>query len=161
MRFSTRFADCWRRFLLSPLRKRGDIQSRQIGIRFICRNFQNHLGPRSRSDRSRLEELLRLRSVIGQAIEHARQEKLIGNTLEAAVVLNSRLRRHGEETQEELEEFFIVSDLTIHQAKRSERFGDENGVQKMRALLAPSANRRRKQSASGFVRSLRERGELV
>ena len=34
-------------------------------------------------------ELLRLRGVIGQAIERARQEKLIGNALEAAVVLHS------------------------------------------------------------------------
>jgi len=28
--------------LLSPLKKRGDIQSRQIGIQFICTNFLNH-----------------------------------------------------------------------------------------------------------------------
>ncbi|PYL17565.1 MAG: isoleucine--tRNA ligase, partial [Verrucomicrobia bacterium] len=34
-------------------------------------------------------ELLKLRGVIGQAIERARQEKLIGNALEAAVVLHS------------------------------------------------------------------------
>src|SRR5207249_1838352 len=38
---------------------------------------------------AQVAELLRLRSVIGQAIERARQEKLIGNTLEARVVLNS------------------------------------------------------------------------
>jgi len=34
-------------------------------------------------------ELLKLRATIGQAIEKARQEKLIGNALEAAVVLRS------------------------------------------------------------------------
>ncbi len=38
---------------------------------------------------AQIAELLKLRGVIGQAIEHARQEKLIGNALEAAVVLFS------------------------------------------------------------------------
>jgi isoleucyl-tRNA synthetase len=61
--------------------------------------------------------LLRLRGVIGQAIESARQEKLIGNTLEAKVVLHSDSDVTTKVSQEELEEFFIVSDLTIQQAK--------------------------------------------
>src|SRR6185503_18458 len=34
-----------------------------------------------------VNELLKLRGVIGQAVEQARQEKLIGNALEAAVIL--------------------------------------------------------------------------
>src|SRR4029077_19068450 len=38
---------------------------------------------------AQVAELLRLRGVIAQAIERARQEKLIGNTLEARVVLHS------------------------------------------------------------------------
>ena len=38
---------------------------------------------------AQVAELLKLRGVIGQAIERARQEKLIGNALEAAVVLHS------------------------------------------------------------------------
>src|SRR5207247_4352561 len=63
-------------------------------------------------------ELLRLRGVIGQAIEHARQEKLIGNTLEACVVLNSDSDVTERIPKEELEEFFILSDLTIHQANQ-------------------------------------------
>ena len=58
-------------------------------------------------------ELLRLRGVIGQAIEHARQQKLIGNALEAAVVLNSNSDVTTKVSKEELEEFFILSDLTI------------------------------------------------
>ena len=62
-------------------------------------------------------ELLRLRALIGQAIEHARQEQLIGNTLEARVVLNSDSDVTKKIPKEELEEFFILSDLTIHQAK--------------------------------------------
>ena len=44
---------------------------------------------RGREAIDQVEELLRLRGIIGQAIEQARQEKLIGNTLEARVVLNS------------------------------------------------------------------------
>ncbi|MBO0694624.1 MAG: class I tRNA ligase family protein, partial [Verrucomicrobia bacterium] len=61
-------------------------------------------------------ELLRLRGVIGQAIEQARQQKLIGNALEAAVVLNSNSDVTAKISKEELEEFFILSDLTIRQA---------------------------------------------
>ncbi len=58
-------------------------------------------------------ELLRLRGVIGQAIEKARQEKLIGNALEAAVVLKTNVEAIRKISKEELEEFFILSDLKI------------------------------------------------
>jgi isoleucyl-tRNA synthetase len=68
---------------------------------------------------AQVRELLRLRSVIGQAVERARQEKLIGNTLEARVVLHSDSDVTKKITQEELEEFFIVSDLTIQPAKEA------------------------------------------
>ena len=61
----------------------------------------------------RIEELLKLRSVIGQAIEKARQEKLIGNALEAAVVLRCDERFATALPHEELEEFFILSDLKL------------------------------------------------
>ena len=66
-----------------------------------------------------VEELLRLRGIIGQAIEHARQEKVIGNALEARVVLNSDSDVTERIPKEELEEFFILSDLTIHRADRA------------------------------------------
>jgi isoleucyl-tRNA synthetase len=63
-----------------------------------------------------VDHLLKLRSVIGQAVERARQEKLIGNALEAAVTLTC-----DEATvaipKEELEEFFILSDLTLQPGK--------------------------------------------
>ena len=65
-----------------------------------------------------MADLLRLRGVIGQAIEKARQDKLIGNALEAAVVLRSNSNVTSELNKEELEEFFILSDLTIEQAKK-------------------------------------------
>ncbi len=68
---------------------------------------------------AQVAELLKLRGVIGQAIERARQEKLIGNALEAAVVLHSDSDATAKIDKEELEEFFIVSDLTIHQAKEA------------------------------------------
>jgi isoleucyl-tRNA synthetase len=64
-----------------------------------------------------VNELLKLRGAIGQAIERARQQKLIGNALEAAVVLKSNSQVTNRNTREELEEFFILSDLTIEQAK--------------------------------------------
>src|SRR5947207_9187261 len=66
-----------------------------------------------------IQELLRLRGVIGQAIERARQEKLIGNTLEARAVLHSDSDVTAKINKEELEEFFIVGDLTIQQAKKA------------------------------------------
>jgi isoleucyl-tRNA synthetase len=74
---------------------------------------------RGRKAIGQVEELLRLRGVIGQAVEHARQEKLIGNTLEARVVLNSDSDVTDKIPKEELEEFFILSDLTIHRADQA------------------------------------------
>jgi len=71
---------------------------------------------RGRKAIDQVEELLRLRGVIGQAIEQARREKLIGNTLEARVVLSSDSDVTDAIPKEELEEFFILSDLTIHRA---------------------------------------------
>ncbi len=68
---------------------------------------------------AQIAELLKLRGVIGQAIEHARQEKLIGNALEAAVVLHSDSDVTTKIDKEELEEFFILSDLTVHQGKEA------------------------------------------
>jgi len=63
-----------------------------------------------------ISELLKLRAIIGQAIERARQQKLIGNALEAAVVLYSNSDVTTKISKEELEEFFILSDLRIRQA---------------------------------------------
>jgi len=74
---------------------------------------------RGRKAIGQVDELLRLRGVIGQVIEHARQEKLIGNTLEARVILNSDSDVTDRIPKEELEEFFILSDLTIHRAKEA------------------------------------------
>jgi len=63
-----------------------------------------------------VDGLLKLRAVIGQAIERARQEKLIGNGLEAAVVLHCDERTIAGFSKEELEEFFILSDLQLRSA---------------------------------------------
>src|SRR5207302_1452352 len=68
---------------------------------------------------AQVAELLKLRGVIGQAIEKARQDKLIGNALEAAVVLHSNSDVTTKIQKEELEEFFILSDLTIQQGKEA------------------------------------------
>jgi isoleucyl-tRNA synthetase len=67
--------------------------------------------------RAEMEELLKLRGIIGQAVEKARQEKLIGNALEAAVILRCDDRFGTSLPREELEEFFILSDLQIVLAK--------------------------------------------
>ena len=67
--------------------------------------------------REQVEELLKLRGIIGQAVEKARQEKLIGNALEAAVVLHCDERFATAIPREELEEFFILSDLTLQPAQ--------------------------------------------
>jgi isoleucyl-tRNA synthetase len=72
---------------------------------------------RGREAIGQIDDLLRLRGIIGQAIEHARQEKVVGNTLEARVVLNSDSDVTDKIPKEELEEFFILSDLTIQRAK--------------------------------------------
>jgi len=74
---------------------------------------------RGREAIDQVEGLLRLRGIVGQAIEQARQEKLIGNTLEARVVLNSDSDVTEKITKEELEEFFILSDLTINLTKEA------------------------------------------
>jgi len=66
--------------------------------------------------REMVDEMLSLRGVIGQAIEKARQEKLIGNALEAAVVLRCGERFATSIPREELEEFFILSDLKLEPA---------------------------------------------
>src|SRR5256886_11704602 len=68
---------------------------------------------------AQIADLLKLRAVIGQAIERARQEKLIGNALEAAVVLHSDSDVTEKIDKAELEEFFILSDLTIRQANEA------------------------------------------
>ena len=75
---------------------------------------QEHL--RDQVVRQKVEDLLSLRGVIGQAIEKARQEKLIGNALEAAVVLRCEEGLVKSIPREELEEFFILSDLTLEPA---------------------------------------------
>ncbi|MFZ3375365.1 MAG: isoleucine--tRNA ligase [Chthoniobacterales bacterium] len=75
-------------------------------------------------------ELLKLRGVIGQAIEKARREKLIGNALEAAVVLNSNSDVTAKIDKEELEEFFILSDLTIQSAQEATASVTKTGYKK-------------------------------
>ncbi|MDB6173847.1 MAG: isoleucyl-tRNA synthetase [Chthoniobacteraceae bacterium] len=71
---------------------------------------------RDKTLEARVTELLELRGVIGQAVEQARKEKLIGNALEASVTLEVATPDLADALQPhaaELEEFFILSDLTI------------------------------------------------
>jgi isoleucyl-tRNA synthetase len=95
-------------------------------------HVQELLQPQDRHHEAsaQIAELLRLRGVIGQALERARQEKLIGNALEAAVVLHSDSDVTTKIDKEELEEFFILSDLTIHQAKEASASVTKTSFQK-------------------------------
>jgi isoleucyl-tRNA synthetase len=63
-----------------------------------------------------VEKLLALRGVIAQAVEPARQAKQIGNALEGAVTLalgDEALLASLRGSEAELEEIFILSDLTL------------------------------------------------
>jgi isoleucyl-tRNA synthetase len=65
---------------------------------------------------AQMEQLLKLRGIIAQAVEGARAEKLIGNALEGAVALqiaDETLFQQLQSREAELEELFILSDLTL------------------------------------------------
>jgi isoleucyl-tRNA synthetase len=88
---------------------------------YLGRGGSIHLQEFPAVDRARIDtdaetaasELLQLRSVIGQEVERARQAKLIGNALEARVVLRCHPSATADLSKEELEEFFILSDLQL------------------------------------------------
>jgi isoleucyl-tRNA synthetase len=79
---------------------------------------------------AQVNELLKLRALIGQAIEQARQDKLIGNSLEAAVVLKSSSDVTIKIDKEELLEFFIISDLVIEKASETSATVTKTSYQK-------------------------------
>jgi isoleucyl-tRNA synthetase len=64
----------------------------------------------------RFEQWLQLRAVVAQAVEPARQQKLIGNALEADIELeiaDDALLQSTEQVQGELEEVLILSQLRV------------------------------------------------
>ena len=88
-----------------------------------------------------IEKLLPLREKIGQAIEPARQAKQIGSSLEAEVVLeiaDDALLAELRGREAELEEFFILSSLTLQPGARDQGHAETERGQEMRALLASS-----------------------
>jgi isoleucyl-tRNA synthetase len=63
-----------------------------------------------------VDEALELRNVVSRQLEEARQHKVIGNSLEAKVVLElatDRLLHEWRGREAEMEEIFILSDLTL------------------------------------------------
>jgi isoleucyl-tRNA synthetase len=63
-----------------------------------------------------VDEALELRAVVSRELEEARQHKVIGNSLEAKVVLElatDRLLHEWQGREAEMEEIFILSDLTL------------------------------------------------
>jgi isoleucyl-tRNA synthetase len=113
--------EAWKHSAVAGIGDAGQLGSQTAATTSVhLQDFPQTRG-RGRKAIDEVEELLRLRGIIGQAIEHARQEKLIGNTLEARVVLNSDSDVTERISKEELEEFFILSDLTIQRAKEASR----------------------------------------
>ena len=88
--------------------------SDSVHVRTFPEESPDFLNPEARE---RVAHLLNLRGLIGQAVERARQEKLIGNALEAAVTLTCDEATIAAVPKEELEEFFILSDLTLQPGK--------------------------------------------
>jgi isoleucyl-tRNA synthetase len=88
--------------------------SDSVHVRTFPEEAPDFLNPQARE---RVAHLLNLRGLIGQAVERARQEKLIGNALEAAVTLTCDETTIAAVPKEELEEFFILSDLTLQPGK--------------------------------------------
>ena len=84
---------------------------------------------------AQMEQLLKLRGTIAQAVEIARGEKLIGNALEGAVALqisDEALFTSLRSREAELEELFILSDLTLVA-------GDETSARVVRTSRAKCA----------------------
>ncbi|MEY2512572.1 MAG: isoleucyl-tRNA synthetase [Verrucomicrobiota bacterium] len=88
--------------------------SDSVHVRTFPEESPDSLHPEARE---RVAHLLDLRGLIGQAVERARQEKLIGNALEAAVTLTCDEATIAAVPKEEMEEFFILSDLTLQPGK--------------------------------------------
>ena len=87
---------------------------------------------------ARIEQLLAVRAVISQAVESARQQKLIANALEAEVTLqvaDPALRDSLAQLDAELQEFFILSDLKITD-------GVEGSDVPVAAILRPTQNQK-------------------
>ena len=113
---------------------------------------------RDKQAQEQVTELLKLRGVIGQAIEKARQEKLIGNALEAAVILHCDANAIAGVSHEELEEFFILSDLKIEIGRnRAFRIVTKTAYKKCARCWRHRSSCRDERGASRFVRSLRGR----
>ena len=64
------------------------------------------------------EKLMQLRSLVAQGIEAQRQEKVIGNALEAHVEVSLPAAETPEIGHEEIEEFLILSDLVLTVGER-------------------------------------------
>ena len=101
--------------------------------------------------------MLNLRGVIGQAIEGARQEKLIGNALEAAVTLTCDEAAVTADPERGARRVFYPERAEASAREGAGRDDFQNHPSKMRALLAASADGGKKRGASGIVRSVRER----
>jgi len=84
--------------------------------------FPNDLGKwRDPAAHHRMAEAMALRGMVSRQLEEARQNKVIGNSLEAKVVIAMPAKdlEYWSKYQSELEEILIVSDLTLKPAKEA------------------------------------------
>ena len=93
-------------------------------------------------------QLLSLRGVIGQAVERARQEKLIGNALEAAVVLRCDQEIDFLDSKRTARGVFYSQRAQNRAREGAVRVNLENNPRQMRALLASSSHRRGERGTS-------------
>ena len=113
-----------------------------------------------------VDELLAVRAVISQAVEAARQEKIIGNALEAEVTLHvadAGLRESLAALDAELEEFFILSDLKITEGAETPTAGrpppcDRRSYARCERCWRHPLDGRHDRGASHALRPLRGRG---
>ncbi len=158
-KFSTRFAKLLAPILVFTAEEAWGYLGRD-GLGSSRRNFPKRTPTwRDRQARQVVTSLLKLRGVIGQAVEQARQEKLIGNALEAAVVLRCDAADDLRHSARRTRGVFHSQRSETRAGRNRQRLDHEDAASKVRALLAASTDRRKERGASGFVRSLRGRGE--
>jgi isoleucyl-tRNA synthetase len=86
-------------------------------------------GHRDEKLEATVDQWLQLRGTIAQSIEAARQQKLIGNALEASVTLeiaDAELLAEAQQHAPELEEFFILSTLKLTAGSQTKASVEKN-----------------------------------
>jgi isoleucyl-tRNA synthetase len=108
-------------------RHRGD------GDSIHLQTFRDDLGKwRDQTAHNRMSDATALRGLVSRELEDARQSKVIGNSLEAKVVIGLPTKDfdYWNRNREELEEILIVSDLTVEPANEASATVTKTSYQK-------------------------------